>query len=106
MLRSWILTSLISVSASTATPVFAQTTPAASPAAPAGAVAVAATAPAKTRIPPKPDRMICEDEDSIGTRLGGHRVCKTASAWAQERGEARSQIERSQTNRGVGGPNG
>ena len=95
--------------ASVAMPAFAQTAPISAPAVPVAptsptAIAPASTAAAKTAA--KPDRIICEDEEQIGSRLGGQRICKPASVWAEERRAAREQIERSQINRGVGGPNG
>ncbi len=66
----------------------ASTTPI-NPAAPAKAAAGAQAA----------DRMICEREEVLGSRLQGHRVCKTASQWAEERRAAREDVERSQTQR-------
>jgi len=46
------------------------------------------------------DKMICERQEVLGSRLQGRRVCKTASQWAQERQEARDAVQRAQTNRG------
>jgi hypothetical protein len=115
MSRFVTLTSLIAAGACLAAPAFAQTAAAPSTAAvPAAPVAPAATSPAPaapagtalTQTAAKPDRMVCEEEEVIGSRLGGHRVCKPASVWAQERRDAHDEIERAQTNRGVGGPNG
>ena len=42
------------------------------------------------------DKIVCEDQEEIGTRLGGQRVCKRASEWAAERHSMRSDIERDQ----------
>jgi len=124
MSRLLTLTSLFAAGACLAAPAFAQTpatAPAAVPATPAVAAPAAtppvaptaATSPAAA-VPAAPvvaktaakEKIICEEEEVIGSRLGGHRVCKTASAWAEERRAARDEVERSQTNRGVGGPNG
>jgi len=122
MSRLLTLTSLFAAGACLAAPAFAQTaatppaaaaaatpaTPAVaapSPTAPVAATAAVPAAPAVAKTAAK-DKIICEEEEVIGSRLGGHRVCKTASAWAEERRAARDEVERSQTNRGVGGPNG
>ncbi len=64
------------------------------------AAAAKATAAAKST-----DRMICEHEEVLGSRLQGRRVCKTASQWAQERQEARDEVMRAQTMRGCGDGN-
>jgi hypothetical protein len=40
-----------------------------------------------------PNRIICEREDVIGTRLGGKKVCKTAAEWEQERQQQRETLE-------------
>ena len=65
------------------------------------------TAPAKvvTTAAKSPDRMICEREEVLGSRLQGRRVCKTASQWAQERQDARDEVMRAQTMRGCGNGN-
>lgn len=42
------------------------------------------------------NRVICEVEDTIGTRLGARKVCKTALEWQQLRNEQRQGIERIQ----------
>jgi hypothetical protein len=77
--------------------------PAAVPVAPALSPAPA-TAPASAIKPvaKRPDKMICEHEEVLGSRLGGHRVCKPASQWAEERQQARAAVDRAQTNRGCG----
>ena len=63
------------------------------------APAVAQTAPAAQSAPPAtakdkdPNRIICEREDEIGTRLGGKKVCKTAAEWQQQRQQQRETLE-------------
>lgn len=47
-------------------------------------------------------KLICEHEEKVGTRLGGHRVCKTAAEWAEERRAARDAVDRAQLQRGCG----
>ena len=64
-----------------AAPAVAQTPPAAQSAAPA-------TAKDKD-----PNRIICERQEEIGTRLGGKKVCKTAAEWQQERQQQRETLE-------------
>jgi hypothetical protein len=40
-----------------------------------------------------PNRMICEVEQTTGTRLGARRVCKTAMEWWQLRTEHRETVD-------------
>lgn len=40
-----------------------------------------------------PNRMICEVEDTTGTRLGARKVCKTAMEWWQLRTEHRETVD-------------
>ena len=40
-----------------------------------------------------PNRIICEREDEIGTRLGGKKVCKTVAEWQLERQQQRENVE-------------
>jgi invasion protein IalB len=40
-----------------------------------------------------PNRVICEAQDTIGTRLGRRKVCLTAQQWAEKRAEHRVVIE-------------
>lgn len=77
----------------------AQTT--STPATPA--TAAASAAPTKSSAPAKgADRIICEHEEVLGSRLQGRRVCKTAAQWAEERQAAREEVLRAQTMRGCG----
>ena len=63
------------------------------------APAIAQIAPAPQAPPAAPakdkdsNRIICEREDEIGTRLGGKKVCKTAAEWQQERQQQRETLE-------------
>lgn len=66
--------------------------------------AVAATQAPQTPVAtngvkPVKEKLICEQQEQVGSRLGGHRVCKTAAQWADERQQARMAIDRSQTQR-------
>uniref|UniRef100_UPI0035CA7C19 hypothetical protein n=1 Tax=uncultured Sphingomonas sp. TaxID=158754 RepID=UPI0035CA7C19 len=59
-----------------------------------------ATSPVATKIAkPAKDKLVCEDEEQVGSRLGGHRVCKTAAQWADERQQNRMMLDRAQTQR-------
>ncbi len=43
-----------------------------------------------------PNRIICDIEQTTGTRLGARKVCKTAAEWAQMKAEHREGLERFQ----------
>lgn len=40
-----------------------------------------------------PNRMVCEVEQTTGTRLGARKVCKTRLEWEQLRAEHRATLE-------------
>ena len=73
-------------------------------AAAAGALAVpaAAQAPTDQSAAPAaqkardPNRVICERQEVIGSRLGGGRICKTAQQWEQSRQQSRSDVDEMQ----------
>ena len=48
-----------------------------------------------------PNRMICERENTTGTRLGARKVCLTAAQWQEKRREHREELERAQKNVGI-----
>lgn len=51
-----------------------------------------------------PNRMICEKQEDLGSRLGGKKVCKTAAEWQEWRQQNRDQVEdwqRQHTNPGA-----
>ncbi|MGH8527071.1 MAG: hypothetical protein ACREXY_23550 [Gammaproteobacteria bacterium] len=48
-----------------------------------------------------PNRMVCQREETTGTRLGARKVCLTAAQWEEKRREHREQIERAQQNVGI-----
>lgn len=48
-----------------------------------------------------PNRIVCERQDTTGTRLGARKVCLTASQWAEKRREHREELERAQKNVGI-----
>lgn len=43
-----------------------------------------------------PNKIVCEREEKIGTRLGGKKVCLTVAEWNARRGADRDQMERVQ----------
>lgn len=43
-----------------------------------------------------PDKVVCESEETTGTRLGARRVCMTVAQWADKRREHREALERVQ----------
>ena len=40
--------------------------------------------------------IVCRSEDTIGTRLGGHRVCHTKLEWTQIQRDHRDRVENAQ----------
>lgn len=42
------------------------------------------------------DRIVCDVEDTTGTRLGARKVCKTVLEWQQLKAEHRSTVEKVQ----------
>src|SRR4051812_38244204 len=50
-------------------------------------------APAATSKAKDPNRVICERQEEIGSRLGGKKVCKTAAEWQLEREQNRQTLE-------------
>ena len=43
-----------------------------------------------------PNKLVCEREDKIGTRLGGEKVCHTVAEWTQIHDGVRENAERLQ----------
>jgi hypothetical protein len=60
-------------------------------------MASAATAEDKKKEAKDPNRIICEKQEELGSRLGSKRVCMTAAEWQQKRLNERQMIDRSQT---------
>ena len=59
------------------------------------------TAPAPTTKAEESDatKMVCRRIESIGTRLGSKKVCRTQGDWDAEQAANRLDLERSQTQR-------
>jgi hypothetical protein len=51
-----------------------------------------------------PNRIICEKQGVVGSRLATKRVCMTAAEWEMRRREDREAVEKAQVN--TRGPNG
>lgn len=61
--------------------------------------AVAQPAPADVKAKPASnagERVICRKIEEVGTRLGGKRVCMTASQWAEQQRVEREAVEEAQ----------
>jgi hypothetical protein len=43
-----------------------------------------------------PNKIICERQEEMGSRLGGKKVCKTAAEWQEERAAQRRVLEDTQ----------
>jgi len=46
-----------------------------------------------------PNRMVCRNEKTTGSRLGRQRICMTAQQWADQQRIDRQAVERSQAGR-------
>lgn len=52
-----------------------------------------------------PNRLICETEQEIGSRLAAKRVCMTAAQWKEHQQQVRGQLDQWHTqNQSAGGP--
>jgi hypothetical protein len=58
------------------------------------------TASADQKVNPL-DKMICRYEDTVGTRLGKHKVCATLREWKDQEDENRQELDRVQQTTGV-----
>ena len=52
-----------------------------------------ATSPAPSQKLKDPNRMICEKQEEMGSRLGGKKVCKTAAEWQEYRARNKEQVD-------------
>jgi hypothetical protein len=48
------------------------------------------------------NKIVCEVDQTIGSRLGAHKVCKTVLQWQQMKQEQREHVEGVQRNSNVG----
>jgi hypothetical protein len=47
------------------------------------------------------DKIVCRTERDTGTRLGRARICRTNAEWAEQRRQAKQNIERIQSSRAL-----
>ena len=45
---------------------------------------------------PQPDKLICIEAQQLGSRLGGHRICRTKAEWDEDRQNVRADAEKAQ----------
>lgn len=50
-----------------------------------------------SKAPKDPNRIVCEKQEVLGSRLTTRRVCMTAAEWAAKRANERQVIDRTQT---------
>jgi hypothetical protein len=50
-----------------------------------------------------PNEMVCERQESIGSRIASKRVCMTRAQWADRRLQDRQELDRVQIQRGAKG---
>ena len=62
----------------------------------AAATSAIPVSPAPPAASARPDRMVCETIEEIGSRLNSHRVCMLQSQWQEQRREDKMQIDRAQ----------
>ena len=58
--------------------------------------------PASVQKPNDPNEVVCNKEESTGSRLGAKRVCMTRTQWADRQLQDRLELERTQVQRGTG----
>lgn len=78
--------------AATAAPALAQST------------ATSTNQPAANAAPPQnPNEIVCEKQETTGSRIGARRVCMTRAQWADRKLQDRQELERVQVQRGTKG---
>jgi hypothetical protein len=50
-----------------------------------------------------PDKIICEKQEVLGSRIAVRRVCMTRAQWADQRAQDRQEIDKVQTRRTMNG---
>ena len=69
----------------------------------AAQTAAPTTAPAAKGSTLDPNKVICEKQEVVGSRLATRRVCMTRSQWADLRNQDRQQLDKVQTRRAMSG---
>jgi hypothetical protein len=62
-------------------------------------IPAAGAAEEKSPAPKDPNRVICERQGEVGSRVATKRVCMTAAEWEIRRREDREALEKAQLNR-------
>lgn len=65
-------------------------------AAPVAAQSSSSTPPAPNSTQKDPNRIICERQQEVGSRLASKRVCMTAQQWQEQRQRDREGVEENQ----------
>lgn len=72
-------------------------------AAPALAQSTANSAPANAKPVENPNEIVCEKQETTGSRIGARRVCMSRAEWADRKLQDRQELERVQVQRGTKG---
>ena len=51
---------------------------------------------------PDGEKIVCEKQEVVGSRLATHKICMTKNEWARTRGDYQEWIKRTQQQRGYG----
>lgn len=72
-------------------------------AAPALAQPTANSAPVNAKPVENPNEIVCEKQETTGSRIGARRVCMSRAEWADRKLQDRQELERVQVQRGTKG---
>ena len=92
MLKVYCASFAATILAATAVPALAQSTAASANQAPANAAPVN-----------NPNEIVCEKQETTGSRIGARRVCMSRAEWADRKLQDRQELERVQVQRGTKG---
>ena len=92
MLKVYCASFAGTILAATAVPALAQSTAASANQAPANAAPVN-----------NPNEIVCEKQETTGSRIGARRVCMSRAEWADRKLQDRQELERVQIQRGTKG---
>ena len=92
MLKVYCASFAATILAATAVPALAQSTAASANQAPANAAPVN-----------NPNEIVCEKQETTGSRIGARRVCMSRAEWADRKLQDRQELERVQIQRGTKG---
>ena len=92
MFRLYCASVAAALLAATAAPALAQSTATSANQAPANAAPVN-----------NPNEIVCEKQETTGSRIGARRVCMSRAEWADRKLQDRQELERVQVQRGTKG---